>query len=162
MATKANAFKYFINPDDEIFVSSGNMPKRIKEYCKEKFGQMPENIGEIARAINESLAFKYKASLKEIEECTGKKYEKIYMIGGGIQSEMLCQMTANACGCTVFAGPIEATVFGNIAIQLIANGKIKNLKEARKIIKNSEKIKIYEPKDIEIWQENYKKFEKLL
>ena len=162
MAEIAEPFKFFINPDDEIFVSSGNMPQKIKKYCQEKFGEIPENIGEIARAINESLAFKYKRSLMEIENCTGKKYDKIYMIGGGVQSKMLCQMTANACGCTVFAGAKEATVFGNVAIQLIANGKIKNLKEARKIIKDSEEIKIYKPKDTEIWQKNYEKFKKLI
>ncbi|WP_317367444.1 rhamnulokinase family protein [uncultured Tyzzerella sp.] len=161
MASDVDGFKCFIDPDDEIFIHSGNIPKRIKKYCKEKFGTELKTVGEIVRTINESLAFKYKSTLEEIEDCTGKKYDSIYMIGGGVQSNMLCQMTANACGCTVYAGPIEATVLGNISIQLITNGKIENIKQARKIIKNSENIKVYEPKDVEIWQENYKKFKML-
>lgn len=162
LANKAEGFKCFINPDDEIFVHPGNIPSRIKEYCNEKFGVEPKEIGEIVRVINESLAFKYKNALEEIKDCTGKKYNSIYMIGGGVQSNLLCQMTANACNCTVYAGPIEATVLGNIAIQLIANGKIKNMKEARKIIKNSFDIKVYKPENTEEWNKNYINFKKVL
>lgn len=162
MANNVDGLKCFIDPDDEIFVHPGNIPKRIKNYCSEKFGIEPKEVGEIVRIINESLAFKYKTALEEIEYCTGKKYDSIYMIGGGVQSNMLCQMTANACNCTVYAGPIEATVLGNISIQLITNGKIKNMKEARKIIKNSENIKVYKPENIEKWNENYNKFKQIL
>lgn len=162
MASEEDSFKCFIDPDDEIFVHPGNIPKRIKNYCNEKFGIEPKTVGEIVRIINESLAFKYKNALEEIEDCTGKKYDIIYMIGGGVQSNMLCQMTANACGCTVYTGPIEATVLGNISIQLITNGKIENMKQARRIIKNSENIKIYKPENTEKWNENYTRFKKLI
>lgn len=162
LANEAEAFKCFIDPDDELFIHSGNIPKRIKAYCSEKFGVEIKTVGEVVRVINESLAFKYKNALEEIEDCTGKKYNSIYMIGGGVQSNMLCQMTANACGCTVYAGPIEATVLGNMSIQLITNGKIKNMKEARKIIKNSETIKVYEPQNIEQWNKNYSRFQNLI
>ena len=75
------------------------------------------------------------------------------MVGGGTQSALLCQFTANACGCRVSAGPIEATVLGNIALQLMASGDIKSIEEAREIIKRSQDIKIYEPQDKEAWDE---------
>ena len=162
LANKEEAFKCFIDPDDEIFVHPGNIPKLIKNYCKQKFGIEIKTVGEVVRVINESLAFKYKCALEEIEECTGKKYNSIYMIGGGVQSQMLCQMTANACNCTVYAGPIEATVLGNISIQLITNKKIKNMKKERKIIKNSETIKVYKPQNIEEWNKNYIRFKNLI
>lgn len=80
------------------------------------------------------------------------------MVGGGIQSRILCQMTANSCGCNVIAGPVEATVLGNIALQLIASGDIKDLKEARTIIGNSPDIECYQPVNIDEWNEAYKRY----
>ena len=162
MAKKSQAFKCFIDADDELFVAPGNMPKRIKTYCKENFNVELLNIGEIVRTINESLAFKYRYCLEQIKACTNKDYNSIYMIGGGVQSELLCQMTANACNCTVYAGPVEATILGNICIQLIASKKIKNIKEAREIIKKSENIKIYKPQDVKLWEDSYIKFKNFI
>ena len=75
---------------------------------------------------------KYRYSLEEIKDCTNKSYENIYMVGGGNQSKLLCQMTANACKCNVVAGSSEATVLGNIAIQFIATGEIEKIEEAVK------------------------------
>ena len=84
------------------------------------------------------------------------------MVGGGTQSALLCQFTANACGCRVSAGPIEATVLGNVALQLMASGDIKSLAEAREIIKRSQDIKVYEPQDTSAWDEAYERFKKIL
>ena len=105
---------------------------------------------------------KYRHAMEEIKECTGKDYKAVYMVGGGTQSALLCQFTANACGCRVSAGPIEATVLGNIALQLMASGDIKSIEEAREIIKRSQDIKIYEPQDKEAWDEAYERFKKIL
>lgn len=162
MAKEAEPFRSFIDPDDPIFVPAGNIPERIREYCRKTNQPEPRNEAEIIRCINESLALKYRYSLEEIEDCTEKIYSTIYMVGGGIQSELLCQMTANACRSHVSAGPIEATVLGNIAIQLLATGEIKDLKEAREIIEKSQEIKRYEPKDTMAWEDAYTKFMKLI
>ena len=97
------------------------------------------------RVIDQSLAVKYRFALEQIEKATGKSYKAINIIGGGIQSKLLCQLTADVCDRKVVAGPVEATVMGNIALQLIALGKIKDLKEARAVIANSEEIITYEP-----------------
>ena len=80
------------------------------------------------------------------------------MIGGGIQSKLLCQMTASASGRKVIAGPVEATALGNIAVQLMALGEIQNVKEARQIIKKSEATYEYEPQEREKWDVAYEKF----
>lgn len=162
MAQNAEPFRSFIDPDDPVFTPSGNIPERIREYCIKTNQPVPRNEAEIVRCINESLALKYRVALEEIEHCTGKVYSTIYMLGGGIQSKMLSQMTANACRMHVSAGPVEATVLGNIAIQLMATGEIKNLKEARKIIKDSQEIYRYLPKDTKLWEEAFYKFKKII
>ena len=110
------------------------------------------------RCINESLALKYRMALEEIKECTGKEYPVIHMVGGGTQSALLCQLTADACKCSVYAGPIEATVYGNIAIQLMAEGVIGSLEEIRSVIKASEDIRRFEPQKPDEWEAVYRKY----
>ena len=145
-----------------LFVSSGNMPRRIREFCKKTGQKVPETVGEIICCINQSIALKYKNVLEKIEYCLDKKYDKIHMIGGGIQSKLLCQMAANANNMEVAAGPIEATALGNLAVQFMALGEIKDVQEARKIVANSENFTTYQPQDAEMWDEAYKVFKKIL
>ena len=162
MAKEAEPLKSFIDPDAPEFTPAGDIPSRIREFCKKTGQPVPETIGEVVRCINQSLAMKYRHAMEEIKDCTGKDYETVYMVGGGTQSALLCQFTANACGCRVSAGPVEATVLGNVALQLMASGDIKSLGEAREIIKRSQDIKIYEPQDAEAWDEAYERFKKIL
>ena len=162
MAEKAEPFRCFIDPDDPVFVPAGDVPSRIREYCKRTGQAEPRSEAEIVRCIDESLALKYRLSLEEIKKCTGKEYETIYMIGGGTQSRLLCSMTASACGCTVSAGPVEATVLGNVAIQFIASGAIWDLTEARQIIRDSQEISYFKPQDEPAWQDALERFRKIL
>ena len=162
MAKETKKLCSFIDPDAPEFIPQGNIPKKIQEFCKKTNQPVPETVGEIVRCINESLALKYRIALEEIEECTGKKYNTIYMVGGGTQSELLCQCTADACNRMVAAGPIEATVLGNLALQLVASGDIEDTKEARELIARSQEIKVYEPHREKEWEEAYGKFKNLL
>lgn len=162
MASEAKPFKCFIDPDASEFTPAGNIPRRIREYCRRTGQEIPETEGEIVRCINESLAMKYRIAMEEIVDCTGKDYKTVYMVGGGTQSKLLCQFTANACKCNVSAGPVEATVLGNVALQLLAGGEIPSLKEARAIIKRSQKIEYYEPQSTKEWDEAYKIFRKII
>ena len=84
------------------------------------------------------------------------------MIGGGIQSKLLCQMAANANNMEVVAGPIEATALGNLAVQFMALGEIKDVKEAREIVANSENFVTYAPENAKAWDDAYEKFKKIL
>ncbi len=143
MAIESEPFVSFINPDYPAFTPSGNIPRRIREYCEKTNQPVPKTDGEVMRCIYQSLAMKYKYSLDLIKQATGKEYEKIHIVGGGIKDKLLCQMCADVCEKEVVAGPVEATVLGNIAIQLIAHGEIKDVSQARKIIKNSEKTTAY-------------------
>lgn len=158
MAKAAQPFKCFIDPDAPEFSPAGNIPKRIKEYCRRTGQSVPETDGEVMRCIYESLALKYRSAKEELEACTGRVYSTIYMVGGGTKDRFLSELTACSCGCTVSSGPIEATSLGNIAIQLMAQGDIKDLDKAREIVRNSEKIYTFEPENTDSWDKAYKTF----
>ncbi|MBR4450970.1 MAG: rhamnulokinase [Clostridia bacterium] len=161
LALEAEPFAHFIDPDYGEFGRMGNIPQRIRDYCKAKTGREPSDTGAVVRCIYESLAMKYRMTFEKIKACTGRDYSEIHVIGGGVKDGLLCQMTANACGVPVLAGPTEATVLGNIAVQLISQGCIKDVTEARKVIAHSEAIKVYTPENTEAWSEAYGRFLKI-
>ena len=162
LALEAEPFQNFIDPDSPEFNAAGDIPGRIRKFCEKTGQRVPETIGEVMCCINQSLALKYRYALEQIEECTGKHFDKIHMIGGGIQSRLLCQMTASASNRKVIAGPVEATALGNIAVQLMALGEIKDVKEARQIVANSETTYEYEPQDKEKWDKAYERFVRMI
>ena len=157
----AEPFKCLINPDDPGFLNPGNMPEAIRKYCRKTKQYVPETKGEIARCIYDSLVLKYKFTLRQIESVTGKKIEKLHIIGGGANNEMLNQLIANALGIPVVAGPTEATAIGNIMMQARAMGFVASLNEIRKVVRHSFEVKIYEPSPRLDWEKAYIKFDKL-
>ena len=162
LALECEPFKCFIDPDAPEFAPMGNLPRRVKEYC-EKTGQyVPQTVGEIIRCIYESLALKYRYTFDGIKECTGKSYDRIHVMGGGTKDKLLLQMTAQSCNVKVFGGPIEATALGNVAIQLMSTGAIKDIKEARKIIAEGENLKVYEPVNNAEWEKAYETFKNII
>ena len=162
LALAAEPFKCFIDPDAPEFVPHGNIPKRVQEFC-EKTGQyVPQTVGEIMRCIYESLAMKYKLTFEKLCECTERDYPVIHVIGGGTKDTLLCQLTANSCNRTVKAGPIEATVMGNVAVQLMSADAVSGISEARKIVAASSELKVYEPAEVDKWEEAYQNFLKIV
>lgn len=157
-ALAAKPFACFIDPDAPEFVPHGNIPERIREYCRRTNQHVPETVGEIMRCIYESLAMKYRQTFEKLCDCTERDYEVIHVIGGGTKDTLLCQLTANACDRDVVAGPIEATVLGNIAVQLLASGDIKSISDARRIIAESENVTKYTPKDTADWAQAYSRY----
>ncbi|SHE47184.1 rhamnulokinase [Mariniphaga anaerophila] len=162
LSTGAEPFKCFINPDDPLFLNPGNMPEAIREYCRKTNQYVPETKGEIARCIYDSLALKYKFTLAQVETITGKRIEKLHIIGGGANNEMLNQFTANATGIPVIAGPTEATAIGNILMQAKALGVLTSLTEAREVVRNSFEVKEFQPVADLNWKNAFARFEKLL
>ena len=159
MGKAAKPLQSFINPDDPRFGVPGNIPKRIREYCKETGQPVPETVGEIVRCIEESLALKYRLTVESIEKLNGRKTQKINVIGGGSKDAFLSQLTANACGIPVVAGPDEATSIGNLMMQAIAAGEVADLAQAREVVRNSFSLKNYEPtNDREAWDAAFAKF----
>lgn len=162
LALDCEMFKCFIDPDAPEFGSMGNIPERVREYCKKTGQYVPETVGEVMRCIYESLAMKYRYTFDGIKECTEKDYSKIHVMGGGTKDRLLLQMTANSCGVEVLGGPIEATALGNIAVQLMSDGTVPDIKAARKIIADGEALKTYIPADTALWEEAYARFKAIL
>ncbi|MBQ3870150.1 MAG: rhamnulokinase [Clostridia bacterium] len=163
MAMASKPLQSLINPDDPAFVAPGNIPKRICEYCEKTGQHVPENKGEIVRAIFDSLALRYRWAVEAIDDMKGKRTPFINIVGGGCKEEPLCRLCADSCNRPVYAGPVEGTAIGNLLVQLIALGEIKDLAEARQIIRNSFEIKEYQPSgNTEMWDEAYERFLKLI
>ncbi len=158
----AEPFKCFIDPDAPEFVPHGNIPERVREFCRKTNQYVPETVGEIMRCIYESLAMKYRLTFEKLRECTERDYPVIHVIGGGTKDGLLCQMTASSCDRTVKAGPIEATVMGNVAVQLMSDGSVENIGQARKIVAASSELKTFEPKDTDKWAKAYEDFLKVI
>lgn len=161
MALAAEPFKCFIDPDSPEFTPPGDIPGRVREFCRRTGQYVPQTVGEVMRCIYESLAMKYRSTFSMIKECTGRDYKDIHVIGGGTKDTLLCQMTANACDVPVKAGPIEATVLGNIAVQLLSSGDIPDIKKAREIISRSEALREYAPCDADEWARAHGSFLKI-
>ena len=158
MALAADSGKCFIDPDNKLFASAGNIPERIRKFCAATGQYVPQTTGEIMRCIYESLALKYRFAIEELSACTGRSYPVLYMIGGGTKDRFLPRLTANVCKCRVSVGPVEATALGNIIVQLISCGSIESLEEARKIVINSESITTFECEDGSSWDSVYEKY----
>lgn len=157
-ANAATPFASLIDPDYHTFQTPGNMPKRIREYCKMTGQEVPQTKGDIVCCIAQSLAFRYRYTVEGMEKVTGKKYDVIHIVGGGIKDKMICQFTANATKRKVEAGPVEATSIGNIMVQTMAMAGVKSLNDARKVVKNSFDIAEYIPQDSQQWDEAYEKW----
>jgi len=162
LSNQANPFKCLINPDDSMFLNPGNMPEAVQEFCAKSNQPVPVTKGEIARCIYDSLVLKYKFTIEQIELVTGKKIKKLHIIGGGANNKMMNQLTADATGIKVVAGPTEATATGNIMLQARALGAVGSLTEIREVVKNSFEVSEYNPSPNKKWGAAYEKFKKLI
>lgn len=162
LALCARPFACFIDPDDPSFLAPGNIPERVREYCRRTGQAVPQSVGEVMRCIYESLALKYRVVLEQLSDCTGKAYSKIHVVGGGTKDGLLCRMTAAACNMPVLAGPKEATVLGNISVQLMAAGRLTGLSQAREVIAQSEETTLHLPEDAAAWETAYETFKNIL
>ena len=150
-ALAAPAFGSFIDCDAPEFETAGDLPSRIREFCRITGQHVPETRGEVMRTIYESLAMKYRENMQKLLSLTKKEYSALHMLGGGIKDTLLCRLASNAIGIKVVAGPSEATVFGNIAVQMLALGELVSISEARRVIADSTALVTYEPTDTALW-----------
>lgn len=142
---KNSPIRSVVPVDDELFTNPASMEKAIMEYCEKHNMQIPCSKGDFMRCITESLAFRYKQGIEQINRCIPEPIKQLHIIGGGSQNGLLNQLTANAVGIPVSAGPVEATAIGNILMQVNAMGEINDIKELKKIIINSVEPKLYTP-----------------
>ncbi len=151
LASKAPAFRSLVNPDDPRFLNPPDMPQAIQGFCRETRQPIPKTEGELIRCAYESLALKYRQVLKALEELTGNRIEVIHVVGGGSQSKILNQFTADACQCPVLAGPVEATALGNLLVQARSHGELSSLSEIREVVRKSSRVRLYRPGKSSAW-----------
>jgi rhamnulokinase len=148
----------FIDPNDPMFVEPGDMPARIARFCELTGQQPPESEGAVVRCILESLALKHAATVDMLAAVSGRNIEELNILGGGSKIERLCEWTASASCRPVHAGPVEATIAGNLLVQALGLGEIGSLEEARAISRSSFTPSIYEPADDPAWRDARERF----
>ncbi len=141
-AAAAPPFAVLIDPDAPEFLAPGDMPARIAAYC----GEPPASKGAVVRCVLESLALAYRRTLRSAQELADRPVDVLHVIGGGSQNELLCQLTADACGLPVLAGPVEASALGNVLVQARALGEpLPDLAAMRALVRSTHRLRRYTP-----------------
>jgi rhamnulokinase len=159
MAAEARPFCAVIDPD--AFLDPGGMPAKIAAHCRATGQRPPETHGEFARAILEGLGLRYRQVLESLEALLGRRLDVIHIVGGGARNQVLNQFVADSTGRKVIAGPAEATAAGNILIQAMAAGAVKNLAEAREVVRRSFPLQVIEPRAQPEWTAAYARYQQV-
>ncbi len=153
LAAAAPAFGSLVDPGDERFLHPGDMPARMRAFCRETGQPEPADEGALVRCALESLACEYRRVAGILDELTGRRADTIHIIGGGCRNRLLNRLTADATGRRVLAGPVEATAMGNILVQAMARGELASLAEGRALVAASVEPDAYEPESDPAWDE---------
>jgi rhamnulokinase len=147
-AARVPAFTAVVDPDDGRFLPPGDMPARIAQRCAETGQTVPSSQAETVRCILDSLALAYRRTVRRAAELSGRDVEVVHLVGGGARNELLCQLTADACGLPVVAGPVEAAALGNALVQARAAGVIDGgLAVMRALLRATQEVRTYPPVD---------------
>jgi rhamnulokinase len=160
-ATAAKPLRSLLNVNRPQFYNPPDMPRAIRDFCRETGQIIPKTKGDLIRSAYESLALQYRQTLGWLEELTGEHIDVIHVVGGGSQNRLLNQFTADACNRPVVAGPAEATIMGNLLVQAGAAGEIDSLPEMREVVRRSTSMTTYEPMDSDLWTEAANRFDQL-
>jgi sugar (pentulose or hexulose) kinase len=160
MAAGAPAFGPLVDPDSADFLAPGDMPARIRDFCKRTGQPEPDSEGAVIRCALESLALRYRLTLERVEDLLGWRAEVIHIVGGGSRNALLCRLTADATGRPVVAGPDEATAIGNVLVQAMATGHLDSLEAGRAMIAASCDLARYQPDESTAsrWDAAYARF----
>jgi rhamnulokinase len=161
------AFNYgnanaWIDLNDNRFLKPGDMPLKVLSFLKETNQAAVDDIGFIVRVILESLAFNYRTVIHQLEKVSATKIDVLHAVGGGIQNELLNQITADAVGRRVVAGPVEGTLIGNCGVVAVASGAVNDLNEWKKMISQSFTLKEYTPVNESYFKDNEKCYKTIL
>ncbi|MDG9723002.1 rhamnulokinase [Streptomyces sp. DH41] len=144
-AARSRAFGAIVDPDDPGFLAPGDMPERIRAYCRRTGQPAPVSQGAVVRCVLESLALAHRRTLRQAAELAGRDITHIHLVGGGSRNDLLCQLTADATGLPVIAGPAEATALGNILVQARAAGVVADLAAMRRLVASTQHLRHYTP-----------------
>jgi rhamnulokinase len=158
LAEAAPPFAAIVDPDDPSFILPANMPRALGDWCRRSGQAAPDGPGATVRCALESLALCYRWVLERLEQLTGRRLEAIHVVGGGSQNALLNQLTADACGRPVLAGPVEATAAGNVLVQALGLKILGSLAEAREVVRRSFEVRTFTPRNADAWHKPYERF----
>jgi rhamnulokinase len=147
-----------VDVDHPDFLAPGDMPARIRAYCRRTGQPEPQGVGGIARCVLESLALRYRTAVTAVGDVTGRAVPQVHVVGGGARNTLLNQLTADVTGLPVVAGPVETTALGNALVQLVALGELAGLAEARDVVRAGEPVEHLEPRPGDGWDGTYQEF----
>ena len=153
MAARSRPFASYINIYEPQFTLPGGMPDKIREFCRRTVQAVPEDIGTMTRCIYESIVLKYMITVQELDRIGGRRYEQIFLLGGGSKDRLLASMLADATHRSVVTGAHEASALGNALMQFIAMGELANVGEARAVARRSVASSRFEPAKSDQWEE---------
>ncbi|MEZ4713333.1 MAG: rhamnulokinase family protein [Caldilineaceae bacterium] len=162
LAQQAAPLRFLIDPDHDDFLKPGDMPARIRAFCRRTGQGEPESHAQIVRCVLESLALKYRLVLENLEALLGRPLQPIHIVGGGSQNALLNQFTADATGKQVITGPVEATATGNILVQALALGDLSSLQEGRALVRRTTDLGVYEPGARAPWDQAFGRFKAMI
>lgn len=157
-ALHSEAFRSFVDPAAAELQSPTDMCMAVQLYCANTGQQVPYTTGEIARCVFESLSFAYREVIESLQRITNRSLPVIRVVGGGALNQFLCQITADACGREVIAGPVEAAALGNAIVQAVATGHLRDLGEGRAAVKRSVECRSYSPARADAWQGAFERY----
>jgi rhamnulokinase len=145
-AAQAPAFAAVIDPDDPMFLAPGDMPARIAQACQRTGQRPPPDPAATVRCIVDSLALAYRRAIRQVQELAGRQADVVHVVGGGARNTLLCQLTADACGLPVIAGPVEAAALGNVLVQARSLGTGPgDLTGMRGLLRSTQDLRRFEP-----------------
>ncbi|KXK64003.1 carbohydrate kinase [Micromonospora rosaria] len=146
-AAREPAFRSVVDIDDPSFLPPGGMPDRIAEACRRGGQPVPRSPAAVVRCVVDSLALAHRRAVRQVQELSGRHVDAVHVVGGGARNALLCQLTADACGLPVLAGPVEATAIGNVLVQARAAGVVgDDLAALRRLVRNTQRVERYEPR----------------
>jgi rhamnulokinase len=145
-AAKVPPLQVVVDPDDPVFLPPGDMPARIADAARRTGQRPPADPPAVVRCILDSLALAYRARLREVQELSGRAVGTVHVVGGGVRNTLLLQLTADACGLPVVAGPAEAAALGSILVQARTLGAAPgDLAGMRALLRATQELRRFEP-----------------
>ncbi|MFF8032010.1 MULTISPECIES: rhamnulokinase family protein [unclassified Streptomyces] len=140
------ALRSVVDAGDAAFLAPGRMPERIAEACRASGQPVPVSRAEVTRCILDSLALAHRKAVEDAQRLAGRPADVVHVVGGGTRNALLCQLTADACGLPVVAGPTEAAALGNVLVQARAHGLVGDLAGMRRLLVGTQPLTRYEPR----------------
>ncbi|MFJ2212049.1 rhamnulokinase family protein [Streptomyces sp. NPDC101062] len=145
-AAEVPGLRSFVDADDPAFLAPGQMPRRIADACRSLGVRVPQGPAETARCVLDSLALAHRRAIEDAQRLSGRSVDTVHIVGGGAHNTLLCQLTADACGLPVVAGPAEAAALGNVLVQARAAGAVDGtLTDLRALLRATLEPRRYEP-----------------